>query len=114
MLKDIDRKGSKRNNPKDRENITDLCLSMSKDALRVLGFATRNPDHVPEDDDEDIEKDMTFIGVAGMIDPPRKKWPVSQVCRQAGIRTIMITGDHKDTAVAIAKELDIYRPETAS
>ncbi len=94
----------------DRQDITDLCLSMSKDALRVLGFAMRNPGHVPEDDDEDIEKDMTFIGVAGMIDPPRKEVAMSvRVCRQAGIRTIMITGDHKDTAVAIAKELDIYR-----
>ena len=76
----------------------------------MLGFAMRNPGHVPEDDDEDIENDMTFIGVAGMIDPPRKEVAMSvRVCRQAGIRTIMITGDHKRTAVAIAKELDIYR-----
>ena len=103
-------KGVREITQNDRQNITDLCLSMSKDALRVLGFAMRNPGHVPEDDDEDIEKDMTFIGVAGMIDPPRKEVAMSvRVCRQAGIRTIMITGDHKDTAVAIAKELDIYR-----
>lgn len=104
-------KGVREITQRDRENITNLCLSMSKDALRVLGFATRNPDHVPEDDDEDIEEDLTFIGVTGMIDPPRKEVAESvKVCRQAGIRTIMITGDHKDTAVAIAKELDIYRP----
>ena len=103
-------KGVREITQNDRQNITDLCLSMSKDALRVLGFAMRNPGHVPEDDDEDIENDMTFIGVAGMIDPPRKEVAMSvRVCRQAGIRTIMITGDHKDTAVAIAKELDIYR-----
>ena len=103
-------KGVREITQNDRQDITDLCLSMSKDALRVLGFAMRNPGHVPEDDDEDIEKDMTFIGVAGMIDPPRKEVAMSvRVCRQAGIRTIMITGDHKDTAVAIAKELDIYR-----
>ena len=53
---------------------------------------------------------MTFIGATGMIDPPRKEVAESvSICRQAGIRTIMITGDHKVTALAIAKELDIYR-----
>ena len=96
---------------KDRENINRICFAMSRDALRVLGFAMRHIGSVPRDDDEDIEKDLTFIGVAGMIDPPRKEVAGSvRVCREAGIRTIMITGDHRDTAVAIAGELGIYRP----
>ena len=83
---------------------------MSEDALRVLGFAMRTLTELPTDDDENVEFDMTFVGVTGMIDPPRKDVADSvHTCRQAGIRTIMITGDHKVTALAIAKELDIYR-----
>ncbi len=94
----------------DKENITKLCLSMSEGALRVLGFAMRTLMELPTDDDENVEYDMTFVGVTGMIDPPRKEVADSvRTCRQAGIRTIMITGDHKVTALAIAKELDIYR-----
>ena len=94
----------------DKENITKLCLSMSEGALRVLGFAMRTLTELPTDDDENVEFDMTFVGVTGMIDPPRKEVADSvRTCRQAGIRTIMITGDHKMTALAIAKELDIYR-----
>ena len=94
----------------DKENITKLCLSMSEDALRVLGFAMRTLTALPTDDNENVEFDMTFVGVTGMIDPPRKEVADSvRTCRQAGIRTIMITGDHKVTALAIAKELDIYR-----
>lgn len=93
----------------DKENITKLCLSMSEGALRVLGFAMRTLTELPTDD-ENVEFDMTFVGVTGMIDPPRKEVADSvRTCRQAGIRTIMITGDHKVTALAIAKELDIYR-----
>ena len=93
----------------DKENITKLCLSMSEDALRVLGFAMRTLTELLTDD-ENVEFDMTFVGVTGMIDPPRKEVAGSvRTCRQAGIRTIMITGDHKVTALAIAKELDIYR-----
>lgn len=94
----------------DKENITKLCLSMSEGALRVLGFAMRTLTALPTDDNENVEFDMTFVGVTGMIDPPRKEVADSvRTCRQAGIRTIMITGDHKVTALAIAKELDIYR-----
>jgi len=93
----------------DKENITKLCLTMSEDALRVLGFALRTLPKLPADD-ENVEFDMTFVGVTGMIDPPRKEVADSvRTCRQAGIRTIMITGDHKVTALAIAKELDIYQ-----
>ena len=97
----------------DRANILRLCLSMSEQALRVLGFATRTltGEQIPEEDGDNVEYDMTFLGVTGMIDPPRKEVADSvRTCRQAGIRTIMITGDHKVTALAIARELDIYRP----
>ena len=93
----------------DKRNIAKLCLSMSEKALRVLGFAMRTITELPTDD-ENLEFNMTFIGATGMIDPPRKEVAESvSICRQAGIRTIMITGDHKVTALAIAKELDIYR-----
>ncbi len=95
---------------KDKQNIQALCLEMSSKALRVLGFACRTIQEVPKEDDTDIEYDMTFLGAAGMIDPPRKEVAESvAVCRQAGIRTIMITGDHKVTATAIAKELGIWQ-----
>lgn len=95
---------------KDRDNIARLCHTMSAGALRVLGFATRTLPVLPEED-ADVERDMTFVGAVGMIDPPRQEVAESvRTCRAAGIRTIMITGDHKVTALAIAKELGIYRP----
>ncbi|WP_374971624.1 cation-translocating P-type ATPase [Blautia producta] len=94
----------------DRTNIAKLCLSMSENALRVLGFAMRTLSNVPQEDDEDLEFDMTFVGAVGMIDPPRSEVAESvRTCLTASIRTIMITGDHKVTALAIAKELAIYR-----
>ena len=94
----------------DKENILALCHKMSQQALRVLGFATKTLAAVPQDDDENIEYGLTFIGAAGMIDPPRKEVAAAvRTCREAGIRTVMITGDHKITAAAIARELDIYR-----
>lgn len=96
----------------DRQNILDMGESMSQDALRVLGFAMKYIAVVPEEDDVELEFDMTFVGMVGMIDPPRKEVAESiRVCREAGIRTVMITGDHKVTAMAIAKELGIYQEE---
>lgn len=94
----------------DQANIAKLCLGMSQKALRVLGFAMKTLSVVPTDDDEDLEFDMTFVGAVGMIDPPRKEVAQSvDTCLTAGIRTIMITGDHQVTALAIARELGIYR-----
>ncbi len=94
----------------DKTNILHCCTKLSEQALRVLGFAKKTIAAVPQDDDEDLEWDLTFLGAAGMIDPPRKEVAESvRVCRQAGIRTVMITGDHKITALAIAKELGIYK-----
>lgn len=94
----------------DRKQILDLCLNMSEEALRVLGFAKRTLDHVPEDENENVEEDLTFIGMTGMIDPPRKEViKAVETCHAAGIRVIMITGDHKVTALEIARQLHIFR-----
>ena len=94
----------------DKSNILKLCQKMSEDALRVLGFAKRTLKEIPKEDDEDIEFDMTFLGAVGMIDPPREEViDAVETCHKAGIRTIMITGDHKITAMAIAKKLHIYK-----
>ena len=94
----------------DREKILALCNKMSSDALRVLGFAKKVWAKIPEDESADVEYDMTFIGVTGMIDPPRKEViKAVETCHEAGIRVIMITGDHKVTAMAIAKQLHIFR-----
>ncbi len=79
---------------------------MAKDALRVLGFAYKDA----PSGNEDAERDMVFVGLVGMMDPPRKEaYEAVSKCRQAKIRTVMITGDHKDTACAIAKDLGIMR-----
>lgn len=93
-----------------RDQILQLCHSLSARALRVLGFARRALPTVPQEDEENVEEALVFIGAVGMIDPPRREVAQSvRTCREAGIRTVMITGDHKDTALAIAQELDIYR-----
>lgn len=78
-------------------------------ALRVLAAAERFWDARPEKHEaEYLEQKLIFIGLTGMIDPVRPEvLPAMKLCRSAGIRTVMITGDHKDTAVAIAKELGI-------
>lgn len=78
-------------------------------ALRVLAAAERFWDARPEKHEaEYLEQNLIFIGLTGMIDPVRPEvLPAMKLCRSAGIRTVMITGDHKDTAVAIAKELGI-------
>ena len=97
----------------DKEKILNLNNTLSSEALRVLGFAKKILNKVPEDEEENIEFNLTFIGIVGMIDPPRLEVPNSiKTCKNAGIRTIMITGDHVITAKAIAKELGIYDENT--
>ena len=97
----------------DKEKILNLNNTLSSEALRVLGFAKKILNKVPEDEDENVEFNFTFIGIVGMIDPPRLEVPNSiKTCKSAGIRTIMITGDHVITAKAIAKELGIYDENT--
>ena len=98
----------------DRERATAAARhneEMASRALRVLGVACKDLDAVPEElTSETLESGLTFVGLVGMIDPPRTevKQAVEQ-CRAAGIRPVMITGDHKLTAVAIARELDLFR-----
>ena len=84
--------------------------SMSARALRVLAVAYKEIDEVPEKlTSEDLENGLTFMGLVGMIDPPRPKAKAAvTVCKEAGIKPIMITGDHVVTATAIAKQLGIY------
>lgn len=92
----------------DKENILALSYKMSDQALRVLGFASRTILNLPQEN-EDIEQHLVFLGAVGMIDPARDEVKASiKMAREAGIKTIMITGDHKNTAVAIAKNLGIY------
>ncbi len=83
---------------------------MSSKALRVLAVAYREIDEIPEKlTSEEIESGLTFMGLVGMIDPPRPECKDAvAVCREAGIKPIMITGDHVVTATAIAKELGIF------
>ena len=92
-----------------RGQILTANKAMADKALRVLCAAMRVWDTAPADTSpEHLEQDLTFLGLAGMIDPVRPEVKAAIVqCRQAGIRPIMITGDHVDTAVAIAKELGI-------
>lgn len=92
----------------DKENILALSYKMSDQALRVLGFASRTILNLPQEN-ENIEQHLVFLGAVGMIDPARDEVKASiKMAREAGIKTIMITGDHKNTAVAIAKDLGIY------
>ena len=83
--------------------------SMSEDALRVLAVAYKEIDEIPENPtSDDLENGLTFMGLVGMIDPPRPEAKDAvAVCRRAGIKPVMITGDHVVTASAIARELGI-------
>ena len=86
---------------------------MAKDALRVLAMAYKELDHMPTDDEiKNIECNLTYVGMVGMIDPPREEAKEAVYkCKTAGIKTVMITGDHKITATAIAKALGILENE---
>ena len=90
-----------------KEKVLEVNSKFSKDALRVLAFAYKEYPSLPSKiNKEKVETDMTFVGLVGMIDParPEAKEAIDK-CKDAGIKTIMITGDYKETAFAIAKEL---------
>ena len=97
-----------------KRSILNANKTMADKALRVLACATRNWSEQPANfDAEQLESDLCFVGLCGMIDPVRPEVKDAIVeCRSAGIRPIMITGDHIDTAVAIAKELGIITDGT--
>ncbi len=98
-----------------KERILAANDTMTKDALRVLGFAYRLEKNVPDNPEEikadDLEKNLVFVGLVGMIDPPRTEVkPALEKARHAGIRTVMITGDFPNTAKAIAETIGLLRP----
>ena len=98
--------------PEARENILEQNRDMASSALRVLAVAYRPLPGVPEDiTPENIEKDLVFIGLLGMIDPPRPEVvDALKVARGAGLKSIMVTGDYKDTAQAIARDIGLLTP----
>jgi Ca2+-transporting ATPase len=87
--------------------------NMASKALRVLGLAYKDLDTIEFlNKEEELEKDLIFVGLVGMIDPPRPEAKEAiKICKRAGIKPVMITGDHKITAVAIARELGILKHE---
>jgi len=98
----------------DRQAILAANQMLASQALRVLGVGMRSLKSAPEAYAAvTLERDLIFLGVMGMKDPIRPEAKVAvEACRSAGIRTVMITGDHKDTAVAIARELGILKTES--
>jgi len=98
----------------DKNAILAMNEKMANDALRVLGVAYKDlpADAVEKFDEENYESNLVFLGLSGMIDPPRAEAKEANArCRAAGIKTVMITGDHKLTAVAIAKELGMLHSD---
>jgi Ca2+-transporting ATPase len=95
----------------DYKAIQEANSNMANEALRVLAFAYREYEQLPTNlSPQEVEKDLIFIGLMGMIDPARPEAAEAiKLCKQAGIRPIMITGDYKDTAVAIAEDLGLIR-----
>jgi Ca2+-transporting ATPase len=98
-----------------KERILAANDAMTKDALRVIGLAYRLEEDVPDDPEkikaEELEKNLVFVGLTGMIDPPRTEVkPALEHARHAGIRTVMITGDFPNTAKAIAEAIGLLRP----
>ncbi len=97
-----------------KQGILQANSELADRAMRVLAVAYREFDTLPANlDAPTIEKELTFIGLVAMIDPPRPEVKLAmENCRTAGIRSVMITGDHKNTAVAIARELGFYNPDS--
>ncbi len=97
-----------------RDDVLSINSKFSRDALRVLASAYREYDKLPEDISSDKnENNMTFVGLTGMIDPPRPEAKEAiKLCKKAGIDTIMITGDYKETAFAIARDLGMAEDES--
>ena len=95
----------------DLEKAAQVNEAMSRDALRVLAVGYKQIDAMPDTlTPEELERDLHFMGLVGMIDPPRPEAKAAvALCRKAGIKVVMITGDHVVTASAIAKDLDILR-----
>jgi len=98
----------------DFEKIKNVNSDMANKALRVLALAFKDIESIPADiSSQSMEHDLVFTGLVGMMDPPREEArDAVRICKDAGIRPVMITGDHKDTAAAIARELNIISNES--
>jgi Ca2+-transporting ATPase len=93
-----------------RRQILSVNQEMAGKALRILGFAYKSMPEGYELSPEEVEKDLVFVGLQAMIDPPREEVREAiERCKSAGIKTVLITGDHKLTALAIAKELGLFK-----
>ncbi len=93
---------------KEKKAVLDKNEAMAKKALRVLGLAYRELSPETSKFDQEVEQDMIFLGLVGMIDPPREEAKQAvRLCSDAGIKTVMITGDNRHTAAAVAGELGI-------
>jgi len=94
-----------------RRKILEINEQLAGNALRVLAMAYRRlPTSIEKYAAENVEREMVFVGLEGMIDPPREEAiEANKKCQKAGIKTVMVTGDHKLTAVAVAKEVGIYK-----
>ncbi|MCX5645350.1 MAG: calcium-translocating P-type ATPase, SERCA-type [Phycisphaerae bacterium] len=100
--------------PKDRKQVAAANDDLTSQAMRVLGVAYRDIDGEPGKLDANaVERDLTFVGLIAMIDPPREEARQAiRACMTAGIKTVMITGDHKNTATAIAKQLGFFKEDS--
>ncbi len=100
------KEGIKPMTPEKRDEIIEVSEGMARDGLRVLAIGYRSFEHLPEP--EVVETDLLFLGLAGIMDPPREEVvDAISLCKTAGIRPVMITGDHPETARVIAKKLGI-------
>jgi len=109
-----DREGIRKLDGKDKKEILITNDKLASSAMRVLAIGYKILDRTPESyNAEAIEKDIVFLGLVAMIDPAREEVKDAiEKCNSAGIKTVMITGDHKNTAVAIAKELGFFKKDS--
>jgi len=97
-----------------RKEILETNEKLASDALRLLGMAYKKlSSNLKEFDEKSVENDLVFVGLEGMIDPPREEAiEANKKCLDAGIKAVMITGDHKLTAIAVAKEIEIMKEDS--
>ena len=100
----------------DRDRIQSAVMGMAREALRVLAMSYKDlPADAGDFEMDEIESGLTYVGLMGMIDPPRDEVPPAiKMCNQSGIRSVMVTGDHRLTAVAIAKEIGMLEDDDSS
>ncbi|MFB1049629.1 cation-translocating P-type ATPase [Paraliobacillus sp. JSM ZJ581] len=110
----LDDKGKRPITSKDNNNINQQVDHMAASALRTIAICIKPLSTETTFDNHSIENNLTFVGLAGIIDPPRKEVKQAiKACKDAGIKTVMITGDHAKTATAIAKQLNLITREDA-